>query len=77
MAGLAAVVETVATPSTCPSAVARIISSAPTEPPPPALFSTTTCWPSEAAIAGATMRATMSVVPPGAKGTIRRTVLLG
>jgi hypothetical protein len=77
MDGLAAVVDTVAMPSTWPSAAARIISSAPTEPPPPALFSTTTCCPRLAPMAGATMRATMSVVPPGAKGTISRTGLVG
>jgi hypothetical protein len=56
---------------------ALIISSAPMEPPPPALFSTTTVCPSAAPIFSLTMRATMSVVPPGAKGTIRRTGLLG
>ena len=77
MAGLAAVVDTVAMPSTWPSGVALIISSAPIEPPPPALFSTSTCWPSSLLRPGATMRATMSVVPPGAKGTIRRIGLLG
>jgi hypothetical protein len=41
------------------------------------LFSTSTCWPSAAAMRSPTMRATMSVVPPGAKGTINRTGLLG
>jgi hypothetical protein len=51
--------------------------SAPMMPPPPALFSTTTVWPSTAPSFSASVRATMSVVPPGAKGTTSRTGLLG
>ena len=77
MAGFAAVVETVAMPSTWPSGFALMTSSAPIEPPPPALFSTSTCWPKAPPSFSATMRATMSVVPPGANGTTSRTGLDG
>src|SRR5690606_26380056 len=38
----------------------------------PALFSTTTVWPSFSPSAWATVRAIWSVAPPGAKGTITR-----
>src|SRR5205085_3675286 len=38
-------------------------------PPAPARFSTTTCWPRRSASAGATMRAVVSVPPPGSKPT--------
>src|SRR6478672_12266104 len=77
IAGLAAVVETVAIPSEYPSGAERDVSSAPTTPPPPALFSTTTGWPSALASGSAMTRATMSVVPPGAKGTTSLIGLLG
>ena len=40
-------------------------------------FSTTTVWPSSLPSLSAYRRPTMSVVPPGGKGTIRRTGLLG
>src|SRR5919201_313082 len=43
-------------------------------PPAPARFSTTTCWPSNSPSAGATMRPTVSVPPPGSKPT---TVVIG
>src|SRR5262245_34572035 len=43
-----------------------------TLPAPPRL-SITICWPRLSLIFGATMRAMMSVLPPGANGTIRRT----
>ena len=45
--------------------------------PAPGLFSTTTCCPSLALKEGAIKRATMSVLPPGAKGTISVMVLSG
>ncbi|CFN82105.1 Uncharacterised protein [Bordetella pertussis] len=51
--------------------------SAPIAPPPPPRFSTTTGCPSSRPSPSATMRATMSVVPPAANGTIRRTAWLG
>ena len=50
---------------------------APTTPPPPALFSTTTDWPKALPKGSAMTRATMSVVPPGAKGTCNLMTLLG
>src|SRR6266850_343854 len=43
-------------------------------PPAPARFSTTTCWPSSSPSAGATMRAVVSVPPPGSNPT---TVVIG
>ena len=46
-------------------------------PPAPALFSTTTGWPSASASPVATSRAVMSTFPPGAKGTMILTGLLG
>jgi len=52
-------------------------SRAPIEPPPPLLFSTTSVCPSATFARSATTRATMSVVPPGANGTISRTGLAG
>jgi hypothetical protein len=39
-------------------------------PPAPVTFSTTTAWPSEDFIRSLTMRATVSVMPPAANGTI-------
>src|SRR5437879_7836556 len=46
-------------------------------PPAPARFSTTTCWPMFSLIVLATMRATVSVPPPGSKPTTIVTGLLG
>src|ERR1700674_264247 len=46
-------------------------------PPAPARFSTTNGWPNSCESACAKGRATISVVPPGAKGTISVTGLLG
>ena len=77
MAGLAAVVDTVAIPSEYPSGADLTVSSAPTTPPPPALFSTTTGWPSTLLNGSAITRAMMSVVPPGAKGTCSLIDLVG
>ena len=51
-------------------ASARASSVAPTEPPWPGLLSTTMGWPSAAPSFSPTTRARMSVVPPGAKGTM-------
>ena len=51
-------------------ASARASSVAPTEPPWPGLLSTTMVWPSAAPSFSPTTRARMSVVPPGAKGTM-------
>src|ERR1700760_3387372 len=42
-------------------------------PPAPPTFSTITGWPSDVFIRSLTMRATMSVMPPGGNGTIRVT----
>src|SRR5687768_13531888 len=60
-----------------PSAGARTTSLAPMLPAAPARFSTTTGWPSGACSRSAIRRAKMSVEPPGAKGTTRRTGLFG
>src|SRR5512145_1190346 len=38
----------------------------------PGRFSTMTCWPRPFAISSATARATMSWLPPGTSGTMRR-----
>src|SRR5436309_13561587 len=46
-------------------------------PPAPARFSTTTCWPRFSPIVLATIRATVSVPPPGSKPTTIVTGLLG
>ena len=77
IAGLAAVVDTVAIPSEYPSGTARAVSVAPITPPPPALFSTTTGWPRALLNGSAITRAMMSVVPPGANGTCSLIGLLG
>src|SRR5688572_16116853 len=60
-----------------PSAGARTTSLAPMLPAAPARFSTTTGWPSGACSRSAIRRAKMSVEPPGANGTTRRTGLFG
>jgi len=46
-------------------------------PAAPGLFSTTIGWPSSSPIFGCMMRPTKSDAPPGAKGMIMRTGLLG
>lgn len=56
-----------------PSGLARETYSAAMLPPAPALFSTMTAVCHRALSDCATMRATRSVVPPGANGTIRDT----
>jgi hypothetical protein len=45
--------------------------------PAPGLFSMNTCWPHIAESLSASMRATVSVGPPAATGTMMRTGLLG
>jgi hypothetical protein len=42
----------------------------PIVPPAPLTFSTITDWPSDVFMRSPTMRATMSVTPPAANGTI-------
>lgn len=49
-----------------PSGLALATTSVPMMVPPPGLFSTTTGWPRTAASLSATMRAEVSVEPPGA-----------
>ena len=51
--------------STWPSGLASATKRAPTAPPAPALFSTTTGWPSFGSRARAMVRATLSLVAPG------------
>src|SRR5262245_18010250 len=46
-------------------------------PPAPPRFSITSVWPRFSCRAGATLRVTMSVPPPGAAGTTRRIGLAG
>jgi hypothetical protein len=46
-------------------------------PAAPGLLSTNTFWPMVLAISPATARATISELPPGAKGTTRRSGLVG
>ena len=50
---------------------------APTEPPAPVRFSTTTGWPQSSASFGAVVRAMMSVTPPGEKATTILTARFG
>src|SRR5262244_1120515 len=45
--------------------------------PAPPLFSMTTCWPQIFESCSVTTRATMSVGPPAANGTMKRTTRLG
>ena len=47
------------------------------DPLAPVRLSTTTCWPRNSESLGATMRAVMSVPPPGEKGEMKRTGLDG
>ena len=60
-----------------PSALDLATASAPMLPPLPALFSTTTVWPQSSPSFWPRMRATISVVPPGANGTTNLTTLAG
>jgi hypothetical protein len=64
-------------PKVYPSGAALATASTPVTPPAPARLSTTTGWPSVAAMRGARTRATMSLGPPAAKGTTKRIARLG
>ena len=75
--GLMVAVLTVAMPMVYPSGAAWAMLSVPIRPPAPALLSTTTGWPSVLRRPSAITRATMSVEPPAAKGTMSLTGLLG
>src|SRR5579862_7767592 len=77
IAGAVAIVDTVATPRLYPSGAAFAVSVAPITPPAPARFSTTIGCPKAAWTFALVTRATMSVVPPGAKGTTSLTGRLG
>jgi hypothetical protein len=57
--------------------LARTAISAPIVPPAPDRLSAMNCWPNSAVSRAANMRATISVPPPGASGTIMRTVFSG
>src|SRR6218665_786981 len=73
------IVSVCAAPSTSvwPSAGARAASAMPMLPLAPLRLSTTKDWPSTACRRSAMARATMSVAPPGGKGTISRTGRVG
>src|SRR6218665_825898 len=73
------IVSVCGAPSTSvwPSAGARAASAMPMLPLAPLRLSTTKGWPSTACRRSAMARATMSVAPPGGKGTISRTGRLG
>ena len=62
-----------ATTRVWPSGALRATCSVATLPAAPVRFSTTTGWPSPAVIPWATTRAVVSVLPPGAKPTTKRT----
>lgn len=64
-------------PSICPSAGARAIAVSPMIPLAPGLLSTTTDCPQASVSFCAIMRATMSVLAPGEKGSIRATTREG
>src|SRR5262245_8891990 len=66
-----------ASSSVWPSAAARATHSAPTLPPAPERFSTTTVRPRSACMRGWMMRATMSISPPGGYGTTMVSERLG
>jgi hypothetical protein len=55
-----------------PSGAALATSTIAGMPAPPPLLSTNTVWPSCLLSSTATVRATISEVPPGAKGTTKR-----
>jgi hypothetical protein len=60
-----------------PSAAERATDPHPITPAPPVRFSTTVGCPNAGPTACATMRATVSVLPPGANGTTKVTGLDG
>src|SRR6478672_9774555 len=61
----------------CPSPFWRTTSVVPMVPPPPDRFSTIADWPQAFCRCAASNRPITSVVPPGAAGTMRRTVSVG
>src|SRR5712691_10404994 len=61
----------------CPSPFWRTTSVVPMVPPPPERFSTMADWPQAFWRCAASNRPITSVVPPGAAGTMRRTVSVG
>src|SRR4029450_829025 len=63
--------------SVYPSGAAVAQASVPMTPPAPPRLSTNTCWPSCVLNCIATSRPTTSLLPPGGKGTIKRTGRLG
>src|SRR6266853_462382 len=77
MVGTADIAVLVPKNSVAPSGGALVTTSAAITPSAPGRFSTATGWPSDCERGCTTMRATASAVPPGGKGTIRRTGLLG
>ena len=76
-AGSTVWVSPVARISAWPSAGAPSRAWLPTTPLPPGRFSMTSGWPSRSPSRWAISRASMSVAPPGGKGTITRTGRLG
>src|SRR5882762_2888976 len=60
-----------------PSGLAFATASAPITPPAPPRFSTTTAWPHFCESFAATVRAVISVPPPGANGTTNVTGFAG
>ena len=60
-----------------PSGAALATASVPTMPLAPARLSTITVWPSAFSSCGCSSRAVVSLSPPGANGTMMRTVWLG
>ena len=75
--GLAVMVASDVTSSVSPSFGAFATATAPTEPLPPARLSTMTFWLRDSVSRCATMRAMVSVTPPGEVGTISRTCPFG
>src|SRR6266699_4944214 len=61
----------------CPSAGDFAASSMPIIWPAPGRLSTTNCWPSDSESLCATERAMISVPPPAAEGTMKRTGFAG
>src|SRR6266446_6533504 len=68
---------TFAISSVVPSGLALATTSVPITPPAPPRFSTTTAWPHFCESFAATVRAVMSVPPPGANGTMNVTGFAG
>ena len=63
--------------SVYPSGAALAASAAPMLPPAPPRFSITTVWPHISPSFWPTIRAEMSVAPPGGNGTMSRTGFVG